>query len=263
MPWPARPAPTLADGTRRSSAACDWADFPTRGARAGRSNSISASVGAAGRRASFREGVEGARPSELRHSAFCGPCHRRRGPSRAFGGAPLSGGRQRGRPASDPGDRRPRSRGPDRRALGVPDGLGSHLERRRRAQPRTEPSSRPARTPSSEVAGRFATTTRRRCLTRSISASERGASLSEALKQAKAQAIAANRPAAAWASLVLLGDGDFRPFPGGRSAPPAKRWPSFRCAGHSRPASRRARLAARPKLSSPVGQLSSRRAGPA
>ena len=45
-----------------------------------------------------------------------------------------------------------------------------------------------------------------------------GASLSEALKQAKAQAIAANRPAAAWASLVLLGDGDFRPFPGGRPA---------------------------------------------
>ena len=53
-----------------------------------------------------------------------------------------------------------------------------------------------------------------------------GASLSEALKQAKAQAIAANRPAAAWASLVLLGDGDFRPFPGGRPDPPAKRWPS-------------------------------------
>ena len=49
-----------------------------------------------------------------------------------------------------------------------------------------------------------------------------GASLSEALKQAKTQAIAANRPAAAWASLVLLGDGDFRPFPGGRPEPPAK-----------------------------------------
>jgi CHAT domain-containing protein len=53
-----------------------------------------------------------------------------------------------------------------------------------------------------------------------------GASLSEALRQAKTQAIATNRPAAAWASLVLLGDGDFRPFPGGRPAPPAKRWPS-------------------------------------
>jgi CHAT domain-containing protein len=54
-----------------------------------------------------------------------------------------------------------------------------------------------------------------------------GASLSEALRQAKTQAIAANRPAAAWASLVLLGDGDFRPFPGGRPAPPATEWPSW------------------------------------
>ena len=53
-----------------------------------------------------------------------------------------------------------------------------------------------------------------------------GASLSEALRQAKTQAVATNRPAAAWASLVLLGDGDFRPFPGGRPAPPAKPWPS-------------------------------------
>ena len=47
-----------------------------------------------------------------------------------------------------------------------------------------------------------------------------GASLSEALKTAKAAAIAANRPAAAWASLVLLGNGDFRPFPGGRAPAP-------------------------------------------
>ena len=45
-----------------------------------------------------------------------------------------------------------------------------------------------------------------------------GASLSEALMQAKAEAIAAGRPAAAWASVVLLGDGDFRPFPQGRPA---------------------------------------------
>ena len=53
-----------------------------------------------------------------------------------------------------------------------------------------------------------------------------GASLSEALKTAKAAAIAANRPAAAWASLVLLGNGDFRPFPGGRlPAPPRTRSP--------------------------------------
>jgi tetratricopeptide (TPR) repeat protein len=44
-----------------------------------------------------------------------------------------------------------------------------------------------------------------------------GASLSEALKRAKVEAIAARRPAAAWAGLVLLGDGDFRPFPQGRA----------------------------------------------
>ena len=49
-----------------------------------------------------------------------------------------------------------------------------------------------------------------------------GASLSEALKAAKAAAIAANRPAAAWASLVLLGNGDFRPFPGGRPPTPPR-----------------------------------------
>jgi hypothetical protein len=48
-----------------------------------------------------------------------------------------------------------------------------------------------------------------------------GASLSEALRQAKTQAVDAQQPAAAWASVVLLGDGDFRPFPGGRPRPPA------------------------------------------
>jgi CHAT domain-containing protein len=48
-----------------------------------------------------------------------------------------------------------------------------------------------------------------------------GASLSEALKDAKMQAIQAGRPAAAWASLVLLGDGEVRPFPGGRPQAPA------------------------------------------
>ena len=46
-----------------------------------------------------------------------------------------------------------------------------------------------------------------------------GATLADALKRAKAEAITANRPAAAWASLVLLGDGEFRPYPNGR--PPA------------------------------------------
>jgi CHAT domain-containing protein len=45
-----------------------------------------------------------------------------------------------------------------------------------------------------------------------------GASLSEALKRAKVEAIAAGRPATAWAGLVLLGDGDFRPFPRGRAS---------------------------------------------
>jgi CHAT domain-containing protein/tetratricopeptide (TPR) repeat protein len=52
-----------------------------------------------------------------------------------------------------------------------------------------------------------------------------GASLSEALMQAKAEAIAAGRPAATWASVVLLGDGDIRPFPGGRPLPAPRPWP--------------------------------------
>jgi CHAT domain-containing protein len=47
-----------------------------------------------------------------------------------------------------------------------------------------------------------------------------GATLSDALKQAKAEAITAGRPAAAWASLILLGDGEFRPYPNGRPAAP-------------------------------------------
>jgi CHAT domain-containing protein/tetratricopeptide (TPR) repeat protein len=51
-----------------------------------------------------------------------------------------------------------------------------------------------------------------------------GASLSEALTRAKAKAIADGRPAAAWASLVLLGDGDFRPFPEARPATPSAHW---------------------------------------
>jgi CHAT domain len=38
-----------------------------------------------------------------------------------------------------------------------------------------------------------------------------GASISDALAQSKRAAIAAGRPAASWASLVLLGDGAFRP----------------------------------------------------
>jgi CHAT domain-containing protein len=46
-----------------------------------------------------------------------------------------------------------------------------------------------------------------------------GASLSEALKDAKTLAIQGGRPSAAWASLVLLGDGNVRPIPGGRPLP--------------------------------------------
>jgi tetratricopeptide (TPR) repeat protein len=46
-----------------------------------------------------------------------------------------------------------------------------------------------------------------------------GASLSEALTQAKVEAITAGRPAAAWASLVMLGNGAVRPHRGGRHEP--------------------------------------------
>jgi CHAT domain-containing protein len=43
-----------------------------------------------------------------------------------------------------------------------------------------------------------------------------GATVSEALMQAKREAIDAGLPAAAWAGVVVLGDGALRPFPGGR-----------------------------------------------
>ena len=49
-----------------------------------------------------------------------------------------------------------------------------------------------------------------------------GASLAQALKATQADAHAAGRPASAWAGLVLLGNGDLRPFAGG--TPPADRW---------------------------------------
>ena len=49
-----------------------------------------------------------------------------------------------------------------------------------------------------------------------------GASLSQALKAAQDEARAAGRPASAWAGLVLLGNGDLRPFAGRR--PPMDRW---------------------------------------
>jgi CHAT domain-containing protein len=44
-----------------------------------------------------------------------------------------------------------------------------------------------------------------------------GASLAEALMQAKVESIAAGRPPDAWAGVTLLGDGSVRPFPRGRS----------------------------------------------
>lgn len=47
-----------------------------------------------------------------------------------------------------------------------------------------------------------------------------GASLSQALRQAKVEAIAAGRPPAAWASLVVLGNGAVHPFPERRSQRP-------------------------------------------
>ena len=50
-----------------------------------------------------------------------------------------------------------------------------------------------------------------------------GASLSEALKATQDEARATGRPASAWAGLVLLGNGDLRPFADGR--PPTDRWP--------------------------------------
>jgi CHAT domain-containing protein len=48
-----------------------------------------------------------------------------------------------------------------------------------------------------------------------------GASLAEALKATQDDARAGGRPASAWAGLVLLGNGDLRPFAGGR--PPLDR----------------------------------------
>jgi CHAT domain-containing protein len=51
-----------------------------------------------------------------------------------------------------------------------------------------------------------------------------GASLSAALRQAKVEAIAAGRPAAGWASLVLLGNGDIRPGSHGAAEAQPNRW---------------------------------------
>ncbi len=51
-----------------------------------------------------------------------------------------------------------------------------------------------------------------------------GASLSEALAHAKVEAMTRGLPAATWASLVLLGDGAYRPFPAGRHQTPRTPW---------------------------------------
>ena len=52
-----------------------------------------------------------------------------------------------------------------------------------------------------------------------------GASLSEALAHAKVEAMSNGLPAATWASLVLLGDGAYRPFPEGRRQSARPIWP--------------------------------------
>lgn len=48
-----------------------------------------------------------------------------------------------------------------------------------------------------------------------------GASIASALASARRDRLKAGAPAADWASLVVLGNGDFVPLPGGRSS----RWP--------------------------------------
>ena len=54
----------------------------------------------------------------------------------------------------------------------------------------------------------------------------RGASLSEALKASQDEARAAGRPTSAWAALVLLGNGDLRPFAGASTPPERSLWPA-------------------------------------
>ena len=54
----------------------------------------------------------------------------------------------------------------------------------------------------------------------------RGASLSEALKATQDEARAAGRPASAWASLVLLGNGTLRPFANAPAPPERSFWPA-------------------------------------
>ncbi len=60
------------------------------------------------------------------------------------------------------------------------------------------------------------------CSTVSTAPIASGASLADALKRAKVDTITAKRPARAWASLVLVGEGGFRPLPNGRPAAPSR-----------------------------------------
>jgi hypothetical protein len=56
----------------------------------------------------------------------------------------------------------------------------------------------------------------------------RGESVASALASARRDAIAAGLPAAAWAGVVVLGDGDAVPVPGGV---PRRWWPVWVAAG--------------------------------
>ncbi len=53
-----------------------------------------------------------------------------------------------------------------------------------------------------------------------------GRSIGGALAEAQRDAIRAGKPAVAWAGLVVLGDGEVVPLPGGRAIAPASPWPS-------------------------------------
>ena len=105
--------------------------------------------------------------------------------------------------------------GPHRRALGVSDRIGSRPERRGRPEPGAGVlRSRRA------VGDRHALAVRDEDAAALFDSFYRvlggGASLAEAATQARIEAINAGRPASAWASLVVLGNGAIRPFPEGR-----------------------------------------------
>ena len=212
--------------TRRSSAACAWAAFPMRGARAGRSNSTSASVDVlVGSRASEKALKE----RDLRHydilhfavHAIADEAHPERSAVLLAPGAASEDGLLQSREIEGL-DLEGRivvlsacqtASGAIVSGEGVLSLARAFFESRRgRRHWKPLADSRRRR----GVALRCVLSApRRRRLT--VGSAETGQGC---------QAIAANRPAAAWASLVLLGDGDFRPFPGGRlPAPPRTRSP--------------------------------------